>query len=76
MAVSAEEVVETIGFQQSLLTLIYAISAFSVGIVVASPFSLPWYGYLILIVALALYTYFSGIKNQVDRYIDVRDSAD
>lgn len=60
----------------TILTLIYAISLFSLGIVVASPFVLPWYGYAILLAALVGYTYLSGIKKQGKRYVEARSDSD
>jgi len=60
----------------TILTLIYAISLFSLGIVVASPFAMPWYGYLVMAIAIGGYTYLSGIKNQASRYIEARDGQD
>ena len=60
----------------TILTLIYAISLFSLGIVAASPFAMPWYGYVVLVAAIGGYTYLSGIKKQTDRYIEARDDHD
>lgn len=57
----------------TILALIYAISSFSVGIVVASPYVLAWYEYGTLLIVLGVYTYSTGIKNQIDRYLETRD---